>query len=100
MCPSAFRGRLADENYAFAATPDLEKPLFVARMNFRGIEVARAATAEALADVALLKARVKQLESEKEKRWGTRAKTQASQERSKAKGVKRSKARKKKRKGK
>ncbi len=69
----------------FQNTPDLEKPLFVARLNLRSVDAARSATEKALEQVAELKVRVKQLEAEKEKKWRLKAKSRASQERAKSK---------------
>ncbi len=70
----------SDLDNQFQSTPDLEKPLFVARLNLRSVAAARAATERAMDQVSLLKARVRQLEAEKDKKWREKAKTRASQE--------------------
>ncbi len=54
---------------AFADTPDLEKPLFVHRMNFRSVEAAQAAARESHKRAQNAERRVKQLEEERAKKW-------------------------------
>jgi hypothetical protein len=71
----------ADLDEQFRKTPDLEKPLFVARLNLRSVDAATAEATRALGQVAELKARIKQLEAEKGQKWKIKKKTRASQER-------------------
>jgi hypothetical protein len=74
-------GRLSIEalDRAFAATPDLEKPLFVHRMNYRNVRAADAAAKEAVARAQFAERRVKQLEDERAKKWRSTEKKRALQ---------------------
>jgi len=72
---------------AFEKTPDLEKPLFVARLNLRSIDAANSIALEQAARVRELEARVKQLETEKDKKW--RATREKSKRQSRAEARKR-----------
>jgi hypothetical protein len=69
-----------DIDDAFDKTPDLEKPFFVAQMGWRLAEASQ--QREELAGQRALEAeaKVKQLESEKDKAWKTREKKRHEQE--------------------
>ena len=64
----------------FRNTPDLEKPLFVARLNLRSIDAARSAVSKAQGEVEELRARVKKLEAQKERKWKIKTKARTPKE--------------------
>lgn len=65
---------------AFDKTPDLEKPFFVAQMGWRRAEASQQREELARHRALEAEAKVKQLESEKDKAWKTREKRRLEQE--------------------
>lgn len=65
---------------AFVNTPDLEKPFFVAQMGWRLAEASQQREESARKRALMAEARVKELESEKDKAWKTREKRKQEQE--------------------
>jgi hypothetical protein len=74
-------GRQSPEaiDQAFAATPDLEKPLFVHRMNFRSVEAADAVAREAVSRAQTAERRLRILEEERANKWRSSNKRRAAQ---------------------
>ena len=69
-----------DIDDAFDKTPDLEKPFFVAQMGWRRAEASQRREEMARKRALEAEAKVKQLESEKDKAWKTREKRKQEQE--------------------
>ncbi|KXK26114.1 MAG: hypothetical protein UZ01_03165 [Candidatus Brocadia sinica] len=69
-----------DIDDAFDKTPDLEKPFFVAQMGWRRAEASQQREELARQHALEAEAKVKQLESEKDKAWKTREKKRQEQE--------------------
>lgn len=66
------RTHIKDLDDAFARTPDLEKPFFVAQMGWRVAEAAKKSEEHMKKKAIEAEAKVKKLEAEKEKAWKTR----------------------------
>ncbi len=74
------RTHIKDLDDAFARTPDLEKPFFVAQMGWRLAEVAQKSAEYARKKVLEGEIKIKQLEAEKAKGWKTLDKKAKEQE--------------------
>jgi len=77
-----------DLDDAFDKTPDLEKPFFVAQMGWRRAEAAQQREKLARRRASEAEAKVKQLESEKDKAWKTREKRRQEQEAARLRNLK------------
>lgn len=77
-----------DIDDAFDKTPDLEKPFFVAQMGWRRAEASQQRENLVKQRALEAEARVKQLESEKEKAWKTREKRRQDQEAARLRNLK------------
>jgi len=77
-----------DIDDAFEKTPDLEKPFFVAQMGWRQAEASEKREKLARQRALEAEAKVKQLQSEKDKAWKTREKRKQEQEAARLRNLK------------